>query len=1040
MNNTNTWNQLDALKSRGGQMGKAGSMGALHAHRERTLSQFFTPEWITEFAWKTLLPAFKKNQAYSLLDNSIGAGSLFRFATPEQFSLSGLDIDGELMGDVSRILDESGFDIDIRHAGMEQVILSRYSAALINPPFSIPLSSPTLQPYPGVTHYGKHGPDTSALSHEYALAQALAHSDMVAAIVPSTTTEKLKEFGDAWKRLRAIYTLPSDAFRDEDVQSAKTDLLIFGRQTVGAAKNAPDVVRIKRRSIDRSSLPEDMFQFVCRSTNDINTKAIRVVGIETSKPVIDLPSTDDKRVILTRAGRDIKLTFFDGATEGKVKNALFRKCLHSTRKHRLPKKTKYSGQYQLNLDVLALQDAPFSALDQVARVISGAGGLPFITPDLRNGLKAVVKQHAKMTVPYGRTVFRKGTPKFKATARTTGLLNRHQKGAAVAMGEEVTALRSSAGFLVDCSKGLFDCEHDKFFSTFDVEDHVLAESYWEEIAPPIKASYPQQITALENRARTLGLDKWLSWDYQLTDLAELAFRGSGICAWQMALGKARLAVSLSMLLNGASFLVVKSRLIDEMERELKDLGIDPGMFQVISSLADTQELKKINIISYEKLKSPIHAAYPKLTFAKRLKGRVDNIICDEGGLLTNPLSQQSGSVWQLGARRRYIFDGTPTDYPRDFLPLASWSMGEERSYQPYSLSRGHIEQCLFLTASKQQTGRNAFHDHYIQFEWATNEFLDTGKGAKREVPKIKSQNLEMFRQWLGPIVKRRVQQEPAVTKHVKFPVPTLHPPRIIDWGNDIKHLGLYVQVVEEFANWYRDYVKTQELNEKGLNLTMILARLEACFKAANVPSTVKGFGQPFNKLTSKEIACIDLIEEEVSKGRRPIVFARNPVVLKRLARELDKLGISNLVFTGEETIKKRTQRLNEKIREGDAQVMLASLGVTQDGLNLHQLNTFIFYNRSWRYRQTFQSIYRLIRPLQKDEVYGYFLDLEGSIDCYMAQLGDWKAVANDTALDFGEQTTDDEEFVHFDAFIQRFLEGLPVLKEQLENHRNRHAA
>ena len=279
------------------------------------------------------------------------------------------------------------------------------------------------------------------------------------------------------------------------------------------------------------------------------------------------------------------------------------------------------------------------------------------------------------------------------------------------------------------------------------------------------------------------------------------------------------------------------------------------------------------------------------------------------------------------------------------------------------------------------------------------------------------------------MIKRRVQQEPAVSKYVKFPVPELRQPIEIDW--DMDHLLLYIKTVEEFATWYKRYAKERGEEGKGLNLTMILARLEACFKATNVPSAVSGYGIAFRGLTTKEIVCLDLIERQVKQGLRPIVFARNPVVLHRLSAELNKRNITNLVFTGEETIDKRIVKLNARIREGNDEVMLASLGVTQDGLNLPQLNSVIFYNRSYSSRTEYQSIYRLIRPQQKNQVSVNFLHLKGSIDQYMAQLITWKTLASEAGLDYGEQNNQGE-FTHFNAFIYRFINSLPELKEKLE--------
>lgn len=972
------WNSLDALRSRGSTSAKAGSLGALHAKREETLSQFFTPSWVVAYIWESIKGYFHEEHYYSLLDNSIGAASMFRFASKEQFSVSGFDVDESLVGEVSRLLDDAGYDVNITAASLDAVDLGRFTAALINPPFSIQLDSPFLTPYPGITHYGKNGPDSSALSHEYALAQALDHCEIVAALVPRTTTQKLAELGGIEARLLAVYQLPNDTFRSENVQTVGTDILVFGPED-----RAADQI-VLRAQITPDTPPIPLPGLTPAKVYKYPKGYISPIGIDESEPVITLPVTGDNRVILEPDGRQIALTFFDGATEAKVYNALFERRIYSTKAHRLPRETEYAGQYILNLDVLVMQDKPQHALLRLADKIASAGGSPVLTPQLRARIAELLEEFRRMSVPYGRWAYRKGTPKFRATAIKTSLVNRHQKGAVVAMGEEVVATRTSAGFEVIAKRGTYEVSHDGFFDVFAPEEAARDASFWEEVHPPIRTTYPGEIAALEDQARELGLHEWLTWDFQMEDLLELAFRPlGGVCGWQMALGKTRLALALAMLKPGRSLIIVKSRLIDELERELVGLGVDASTYKVINDAESAADLRKINIISYERLRAPL--AHARDTLAAHLTGQLSNVIADEGGLLANVDSQQTQAVWALGTSSNYIFDGTPCpNYPREMMPLAAWVAGEGRGYQPYSVIGAHIYPELIDSADDQQTGRQAFLDRFVQFEWATNEFLDSGKGAKREVPRIKTENLGEFRDWLAPLIKRRVQQEPAVQKHVRFPIPTLHDPIAIDW--DIEHLLIYIAAVEDFASWYREYVKAQQLNEKGLNLTMILARLEACFKAANVPAKVSGFAKPFSATTRKEQACVDLVIDEIDKGRRPIVFARNPFVLRRLSAELTAAGISSLVFTGDETIEARIKKLNAQIREGDTQVLLASLGVTQDGLNLPELNTFIFYNRSYKAREEFQAIYRLIRAKQTSDVYGYFLHMAGSIDEYMGQL------------------------------------------------------
>jgi hypothetical protein len=1024
---------LDRIQSKGSAATKAGALAALHEKRKETLSQFFTPNWLVQFIWQAISPAFVAEDHYRLLDNSVGSAGMFRYADPKKFHLCGLDVDGQLVDTVSGILDGSGYMFDLVHAGMESVEMDRFSAALINPPFSIPLSSPFLKPFPDVTHYGKYGPDTSAISHEYALAQALNHCDIVAAVVPTMTKEVVKQMPDMADRLRAVFELPSNTFKEENVQSVNTVLMIFGRKLKGPSANAPENIRIKTGAINEVSVPPTLFQLSCRSVDELGHShaPIRVVGVEPSKPVITTPVTGDKTVILKRAGRWIKLDFFDGTTEGRVKNAIYRTRLFSDHLHKYPAKTRYAGQFKLNLDVISMQAEPFLALNSVCDVIRSADGEPVVSRQLIDGIKAIIVENEKMGIAFGRTVFRKGTPEFKATANKMALINRVQKGAAVSKNESVTAKRVDAGFIVQTGRGEFNCDHDTFFALFTPEKTVLDAGYWEEIYPPIENKFPKEIGRLKTKAAQLGIDQWLTWDYQIEDLCELAFKSNGaICGWQMALGKSRLSVSLALLLNGKSLIVLKSRLVPEMVNELKTLGITD--YKVVKSKVDADHLGKVNIVSYERLKRAIHPKCPKLTLAKFLRKKIRNVLCDEGGLLANHFSQQTHAVWCLGAKRKYILDGTPCpNYPREMQNLAAFVAGQEKAYQPYSMNGGFIEKRLFNGAEFQPTGRDEFTRRYVTLDWATNEFLDSHeRGAKREVPKIKSAFLPNYREWVAPMIKRRVQQESAVSKYVKFPVPELCDPIEVDW--DMDHLLLYVKTAESFAEWFKKYAKERGEEGKALNLTMILARLEACFKAANVPSIVSGYGRGFQTLTRKEIVCLELIESEIKKGLRPIVFAKNPVVLRRLSAELAKRNITNLVFTGEETISKRTEKLNERIRNGNDQVMLASLGVTQDGLNLPMLNSVIFYNRSYKSREEFQAIYRLIRPQQKSEVSCHFLHLKGSIDEYMGQLIKWKSLAAESGLDYGEQP-ENEEFVHFDAFVYKFINSIPELKERLDS-------
>ncbi|RYZ90527.1 MAG: hypothetical protein EOP04_03645 [Proteobacteria bacterium] len=1018
-----SWHELDSIDSRGKVSAKAQSLGALHDKRKETLSQFFTPSWVVDFMWKTIAHMFLPGKQYSLLDSSLGSASMFRHALPSVHKLSGFDVDEDLVRFVGAKLEALGFEVDVKCGSMEKAELKRFSVALINPPFSIPIGSRSLRRFDGVTTYGKAGPHSSALSHKYALMQALHHSDIVCAVLPKSFCDEIKAIPLARNRLAARYRLPSDTFRAESVEAVSTELLIFGN---------PDWSQglIDERAINPSSIARQDLKLGCRALDALPWAPASFDGGSAKARIKNRP-TADKRVLLKRAGRVIHLEFFDGVTEARVLNRILEARIKAPSGERMPKNTKFLGQYRLSIDVLLLQDDPFKALDDLCQIIKGEGGRPEVTLQLSRSIKKDLRRHDLQTAPFGKVVYRNSSAEVSARAKVSCLLDLKNWRSRIKAGEIVRCVRSALGFLVTTSQGVFDCTDKAFGEQFDIVEGQ-GGAHWEVVHPPLKVKYSKEIMALEAKAKALSICDWLTWDYQIEDLMELALKPYGaICAWQMALGKTRELIALGLISSGPTLIVVKSRLVAEMLLEMKSIGLSNDCYQEIKGPNEILNLKKLNIITLDRLKRPLRGEFPKLTPAKMLRKKISNLIVDEGGLLSNDLSTQSKAVWQVMTKKAYVFDGTAMpNYPREMMPLAAWAVGEARCFQPYSRREGFVSKELWTSAEGHRTGRDVFTDRFICFEWATNEFLDSGKGAKREVPKLKQENIPEFRRWVDSFVKRRVQQEPAVQKHVNFPVPNLHEPISLDW--DFEHLQAYVQTAEEFSSWYRRYKEDQLSKKKTLNLALILARLEACFKAANTPSIIDGCAKPYLGLTSKERAILNDVLQDVRTGRRPIVFARNPLVISRLARELEQRGISYLAFTGQDSIAKRNRLIVEKVRSECVQVMLASTGVVHDGLNLPQFNVGRFYNRSYKATEEYQSIYRMIRPQQKSAVDIYYYHLKGSLDEYQGQLVSWKEQASRTGLDYGHQS-EDAEFAHFEVFISRFIETVPHLKQKLDS-------
>lgn len=1008
---------LNEHKSLGSQSERPGSLGNLAAKRKETLSQFFTPLWVVKKVYAALESCTTDSpRLISMLDNSCGSGRWFAYADPEKHALRGVDIEETAISALDKHVDEAQFDYDFVNASMVDVKIDKMDIGLINPPFSINLQSPFIKHENGVTSYGTFGPDTSAVSHAFALIQALRACTVVVALIPRSLTNTIieNEIPKAKKHLTHVYTLPNDIFEEEGVKSVACDLCIFDtHQTTKNFKTLP---------LDESlSLEKITVKFGWHRPNIINR------NVDIKKPIVTMPVTGNNKVTIRRKNRYIDLSFSCGLMQAKVMNSIYRSRLQSSSNHRYPATTHYRGQHILDLFVMAYQENPFLALDKLLIKIGSLGADIDLKPCVKAGLLSIVKTEKQQSANFSHTVYQQTITPLTATAKRFGMLGKSPANGVVKIGDIVTAQRTDTGFIVTLENGKSnELEHDQFLTLFSLSNQDAAESNWVMKHDLLSKSFPQAFNQLDVKAKKLGLDKWLSFeDYQYTDLLELCFKPKGaVVGWEMGLGKARLAIAICMMGGKHNLLMVKSRLVDEMQKELSGLGLDKSVFKIIESAKDCDNLAKINVISYDRAKGVLKNC-KKQSIAKLLRNRIHTVCADEGGILSNFDSIQSRAVRQLSPVKRYVFDGTPiANYVRNVLPIAQWTCGHSRPSQPYSISGEYLYPGLIEGARYQRRGIAAFADDYVVTAWATNEFAENlVSGAKREVPKIN--DVTRFREWVGCFIKRRVQQEPDVMKYVNFPIPTMNDPIVVDWDYD--HLTHYIGVVQWFTTWFANQRKLAGIKGKNVSLAAILAKLDAAFKAVQRPEDMGTYPHNYYGKNSKDDAAIELIESEVEKGNRPILYARNPMVLHRLSKKLNDMGISNLVFTGQENIKARTKKLDDEFRNGNKQVLLASIGAAQDGLNIYQANSVIFFNRDFQSRAEYQAIARVIRPQQDKEVNVFYLHMAGSLDIYQAQMVDWKHQSCMSGLDYGTFDPEQDDFIHYDTFFERFINSTDEL-------------
>lgn len=1034
-----SWRQeLEAIQSLGSQDQGVTSLAGLHEARKRHLSQFFTPLAVVEVMWAIAQQCFhyREYSRINLFDSSIGTARLMHFADPERFHIGGVDVHQAVVSQVMQQAEAHKFSAEVLCVGMQNIRPSGFDIALLNPPFSINLESAGMTSYP-CTRHGRLGPNTSAQSDEFAIAQALSAADVVVAIVPHSLARDLMTRGadivgeNAIKRLRAVIKLGAKAFLDEGA-SVDTSIVVFG--------HSEDNFIGEFTPKDSSDLPD--FGLAIRKLG-LQPK-LRPTSYDTESPVITLPVTGNKSVRLTHGGRRIKLHFQCGGTQARVLNAVYRHRVYSTDVRRLPKGVRYAGQGLLDVEVILMTEDPRQAFDDLVQTIREAGSEPVVDPSLANHLRKKIRALPRLLTPLGHWVYRnEHADKVMATAKCRVPSDaKFILAPAVKTGEQIELIRNNDGWeftLKAWKRKLCDEEARRLF------EMPASSSGWVEAHKPLQTYFPVMAAQLEKEARKLGIDKFLNWSFQFQDLIEICIRPAGtVVAFKQGLGKSRMAAALILLKRVKHGLVtMPANLLDEFGNRLRDAGLPSSAWKTIECAGDLKELRTINLISNERLRMAISSEPVDIlnaddledsdkpapkgnkrsrnTYAKKLRGRISVMICDEGDFLANPDSAQSRAVAQVSAKVVYPLSGTPiANVPRNMINLAVQSVGDGVAGQIYGVHSPLLEAANAKNMGDAARGIEAFAHRFVTLEWVTNEFKENlVKGAKREVPKLR--NLPMFRSWLAPFVKRRLQTEPEVRKDVQIPVPSINV-TTLDWGDE--HLGYYLRVADEFTTWFME----QKARPQSTNLIALLARIGAVEQAASFPQRSRSGVNWSGGLTNHQQYVVDRAVEKVLAGHKVVLFATWPELLEIFQKEINKrAGADALCYHG--ALGKNQRRENLKgFRHGSANVLCASFGITEAGLDLYEADYVLFPHRLWNSRSEDQSIYRLLRPQQTRPVNVEMVHLSGSIHEYQSQMVAWKKATADAGLDWGTPLPDDVEFLHLDTVLGRFMDNLGKLR------------
>jgi len=1054
----NDWYEsLRGLQSLGSQVASPGSLAGLHEARRKHMGQFFTPDAIASWMWKLVekelnsLVDTERGHKASVVDTSVGSARLLQFCSPDKHIVGGMDIDPIALSKVQQVFEAAGFQCHFENCGMEAASVHRWSLAIINPPFTVHLESPLLESYPCTT-YGKFGPHTSAQSDYYALSQALEAASGVVALVPRTVAEKvwndpglvdlealvhenLKDPSTSKSRLHARFDLPTDSFKDEGAV-VEVSVLVFGYSKVLLS------TRTMKAVSSLASVESTGDLGLCRVSGEPRLKQ---KGVEDTGPTIDIPVTGDNEVRLAHDRSKLKLKFKCGFTKARVMNAILSHRIYSTKDHRLPNGYRYSGQGKLDLQVHLLQDDTEASVQRLIDFIEAQDAKVTVDAGLWPYIRKSIRRHEIAAAPMGHAVWKKAIASKSVMARCKKvvIVDRNSwTSPVINIGDSVEFTRTG--------DEMFEAQlgDHRYVVNFEVLNEHFdgatagAESGWVNVHQPLQSRSPEVARWWQARLDKSEVSNYLTWQFQRDDLIELLMSPRGaVVAWSMGLGKSRLACALIMMSGVKTGLVTtEAYLVPEFVEQLEKLGLPKDSWKVIKCEADLKDLRRINIISNERLRLPLKTqdavqdleqeegaedqkskvlkkTKRVLTYAHRLRRRVKMVVSDEGEFLSNPTSGQSKALWRVSGQKRYILSGTPiANYPRDVLPLLCYVAGDGNAAQPWGYKGPYLEANHVNSVEFADRGIDKFVSEFVTLEWVTNEFSDSLRdGAKREIPRIG--NLRGYRQMLGPHIKRRVVEEPDVSAYVKIPKAKtiMH---TLQW--DESHLGHYLRVADEFSQW----IGSEATKKK--NLMVILLRFQAVVRALNLPqSPSKHVKSVYSGVTSKQRFLVDRMEELANAGEKTMCFVHSPELAVLLARRLAvQAGVDAVVLHGGISSAKRHKMLNDGFKKGSCPTLISTFGVTQAGLNIPQARRVILGSRDWTAKVERQSIARALRPETDHEVTVEYVHIAGSADDYQGRMVAFKADCIDSGLDWAAPSLEGEDWVHLDTILGRFVEDL----------------
>lgn len=399
----------------------------------------------------------------------------------------------------------------------------------------------------------------------------------------------------------------------------------------------------------------------------------------------------------------------------------------------------------------------------------------------------------------------------------------------------------------------------------------------------------------------------------------------------------------------------------------------------------------------------------KETIATLLTRKFDWVIIDEAHLISSPTSGVSIATRQLEPKGYIFLTGTPIrNKVSNFFTILDIGWKRNTPALPFE----------------------TLEDYKGKF----STFIENeSKAGKIETPTV--QNPDQFILMMEPKWIRRLKYEPEVQEALATKGMRFIPPNVI---SDSRTLVTPDKNQYEFASlWYDVLMKFKEelktlSDREAQQLTLaIIQKLRQCSTSPqgveifeedldDEAITKSGFVKKLREISSKkgwsstlekalklkwdhgrsklQKTIIEEAKKRIKSDKRGFLVTTFLANVNFLVEEMEKEGLTPVKFTGREPVPKR-KVIIENYKKGRYDIIIATIGVMDVGLNLPEADFCIIANPEFEYSSLEQAWSRMLRPKSVGEKDVLIYRNSKMIDEYLWRIAEMKKNSTDVVLD-----------------------------------------